>query len=205
MTECQILRFENKKLIILFSLIILRNGPIDLVTFTVTRVEAVEKSTSNVVSLEQRYKDAIRKTEVSMSLSELHSKRLNITAYNVPQEDKWESREKSLETTKFFLKHILKIDKGENMVIVDAHRMHVTQPRLNQPLSLIFKLSTMEEKRLLAANLKQLSTFNEHEDKKKKIFVDLDNLLVKMQKDKQALMSMYIEARKSSKQTKIAC
>ena len=53
---------------------------------------------------------------------------------NLPQDDNWESREQSLGKVKLFFEQILKIGGAANIVIVEAHRLHVAQRRPKQPL-----------------------------------------------------------------------
>ena len=167
-----------------------------------TRVSDVVKNVDDILFVEMQYKEAIRKTELSMSMNELHSKRMNIIVHNISQEEIWETRDQSLEKVRFCLENVLKIERAADIVIVDAHRLNVAQRNRNRPRPLIFKLLVMKDIRLKADNLKQLSTFNANLAKEKKFFVDLDHLPVNMQRDKMSLLNMFIKARKAHKNPK---
>ena len=164
------------------------------------RVKQVEESNSAVLSLEQQYKEAIRKTEVSRVLNDLHNKRLNIILNNIAQstDTVWEEWDTSRDKVYDFLQNALKLDVT-NFVIVDAHRLRVKKPKAGRPLPLIFKVATMEQKRLIAKGLVNLKELNKDVEKHARVWVDLDHLPESMQKDKSALKELYLQARRNGK------
>ena len=165
-----------------------------------TKVANVERTNTAVLSLDEQYKEAIRKTEVARVLNELHNKRLNVIMHNIAQStsNAWENWETLRDKVIAFLRDTLKLDVT-NIVIVDAHRLRVKKPRHGKPLPLIFKVATMGQKRLIAKGLKELKAFNSGKEKHDRVWVDLDHLPEKMQNDKTALKSLFLKARAEKK------
>ena len=160
------------------------------------RMEKVEGTNNAVLTLDKQYKEAIRKTNVSRILNDLHNKRLNIIAHNVPKStgNAWETWEESRDKVTEFIRDTLKVDITK-IVIVDSHRLRVKNPRFGKPLPLIFKVATIGQKRLIAKGLTHLKDYNSNKDKQDKIWVDLAHLPEQMQQDRDALKSKFLEAR----------
>ena len=135
-------------------------------------------------------------------LADLYSKRLNLIVHGIPGSTAWETREKSLEIVKSFLKNDLKIEDDIN--IIDAHRLKTSSSTDNRILRssipkhkpLIFKLANHFDKDKIWTNVKNLKTSSPMT--KQSIYVT-NHLPAVMIKQKSSLYEKFKEARSLKK------
>ena len=169
------------------------------------KVNRLQTQVTSVTTVEQQYKDALKKLEVQKVLTELLNKRWNIIIHGIDQNlnndgsNKWESRPDCLTKVQHFLRDVLLIDsdKVEEIVITDAHRQSVKNPKPGRPLPLIFKLGSLIDKKVIYDHLSNLSTFNAERNDRQKVWVVMQHLPEEMRNDHKSLLTIFKEAKKN--------
>ena len=169
------------------------------------RVKCLESSVNSISTVEDQYKKAVKKLQVQKSIQELLSKRWNIVAHGVLQDKnndgsvKWESRHDSCDKVREFLREALLMDNDvvNNLVISDAHRLHVKIPKRGRDLPLIFKLGSLIDKKLIYDKLSNLRAYNEKRvaEGQGKVFVVMEHLPDEMQEDRKSLLPVFKKAK----------
>ena len=167
---------------------------------TVTALQTKVKSISTV---EQQYKDAVKKLEVQKLFHELMSKRWNIIIHGIKQGTnadgtiKWETRQEACDQVQDFMRNALKMDEEaiNKTVITDAHRQTVRKPKRDKPLPLIFKLGSLIDKSTIYRQLKNLKMYNQGREQAEKVFVVMEHLPAEMQSDRMSLLPVFKNAK----------
>ena len=164
------------------------------------RVTELEETKLQMKKMEQDFKSAILKAEVSSLSHELNSKRFNIIVDGIPKADLFETPEASEVVVRDFLKNTLRIPNSDNIGISDAHRLSVSNSYQGiRPPALIFKLIRLLDKKLISDNLRNLKAHNAALPKGKRIFVTLNHLPPQLESDRKSLNSTFQTARKAKR------
>ena len=173
---------------------------------TETKVQGIETTVNEMknrldkaASNQERMMAAIRNAEIQSIKREENGRKYNVVINNIPQLDVNEDRKVSVEHVRKVLSDVLKIRGGKNMVIKNAHRIPSSQPV--KPI--IFKVNTMCDKQLIWDHLINLNTYNENQQSdRSKIFIDMNNLPAKLNRDKKSLLEKFKELRREDKKPK---
>ena len=172
---------------------------------TEEKVENIEKSVRELevkvsasTKNEKRMMLAIRQAEIHRIKSEENGRKYNILINNYAQTDMDEDRKKTVEIVKEVLANVLKIRGGRNIVIKNAHRI----PASKGVKPIIFKVNTMCDKQLIWDHLSNLKTYNESQPDNSKIYIDMNNLPAKLNRDKKTLREKYKQLRADQKSPK---
>ena len=157
------------------------------------KVNELEEKVGQIQTLEEQYKTAIRKTQISQVTSDFMNKRVNVIIRNYPEDPKnaWENKDDSIKNVRKVLKHVLKLDEADTMVIADAHRLPAKKGR--RPL--IFKLASLVDKNKLWKNVKNTKEYNNGKDEADVIKIDMVHLPKKLSTDKFDLLDDFFAAK----------
>ena len=160
------------------------------------RVKTLEDNENSAI---HRYNEALKRHQISALNNEYNSKEYNVIIYNRPGVGKKETPVASLAIVYDILRNVLQIDDPDFINIANAHRL----PGKNEKrLPLIFKLTTMFDKKKIWNNIKNLNAFNSGKDDKDKIFIQMNHLLKKLMDDRKSLLEDYKEAKVTGKRPK---
>ena len=160
------------------------------------RVKTLEDNENSAI---HRYNEALKRHQISALNNEYNSKEYNVIIYNRPGVGKKETPVASLAIVYDILRNVLQIDDPDFINIANAHRL----PGKNEKrLPLIFKLTTMFDKKKIWNNIKNLNAFNSGKDDKEKIFIQMNHLPKKLMDDRKSLLEDYKEAKVTGKRPK---
>ena len=160
------------------------------------RVKTLEDNENSAI---HRYNEALKRHQISALNNEYNSKEYNVIIYNRPGVGKKETPVASLAIVYDILRNVLQIDDPDFINIANAHRL----PGKNEKrLPLIFKLTTMFDKKKIWNNIKNLNAFNNGKDDKEKIFIQMNHLPKKLMDDRKSLLEDYKEAKVTGKRPK---
>ena len=160
------------------------------------RVKTLEDNENSAI---HRYNEALKRHQISALNNEYNSKEYNVIIYNRPGVGKKETPVASLAIVYDILRNVLQIDDPDFINIANAHRL----PGKNEKrLPLIFKLTTMFDKKKIWNNIKNLNAFNNGKDDKEKIFIQMNHLPKKLMDDRKSLLEDYKEPKVTGKRPK---
>ena len=173
---------------------------------TETKVQGIETTVNEMKNRldqaarnQERMMAAIRNAEIQGIKREENGRKYNVVINNIPQLDVNEDRKVSVEHVRKVISDVLKIRGGKNIIIKNAHRIPSSQPV--KPI--IFKVNTMCDKQLIWDHLSNLNTYNEaQQSDRSKVFIDMNNLPAKLNRDKKSLLEKFKELKRQDKKPK---
>ena len=161
-------------------------------------VKTLQAQTDSIKAKQDELDGLISEVRKSQILSEYNSRQYNILIRNMAEFKVNEDKTKTLEYVMMVLNNILKVPNATNIVIKDCHRLPSSKGR--RPI--IFKLNSMFDKQRIWNCIFKLNEYNDTKDPDNKLYIEMNHLPSKLQKDKKSLLDNFRTAHKEGKVTK---
>lgn len=174
-----------------------------------------DNNAAEIVKLRQELESHVSDVKKKAVLRDLKSREHNLVIGNIPDGNAWETRERSMQLVRKFLKDLFAINSQKNdnfdpntIVIEDAHRIPQNpttffQTNENGRRKMVIRVSTILEKQLILKRCVDLKVLNLNKTKYEKLFVD-KHYPKEMQDQQKILRPKFNEFRKNKVKVKFS-